>query len=101
MLIMFGSPLGRWPLPLDLGGFRALRALDLGSSQLRSLPQSIAWVKSLEAIELGNNPLSVGELRLLERLPALKFVGLKGTEVSAADAMLLQSRLASGCEVVV
>lgn len=101
VLIMFGSPLARWPLPLDLGAFRALRALDLGGSRLRGLPQSIAWVKSLEALELGNNPISILELTILERLPALRYVGLRGTEVSRADAMWLQARLASGCEVAV
>jgi hypothetical protein len=101
VLIMFGSPLARWPLPLDLGAFRSLRALDLGGCHLRGLPQSIAWVKSLEAIELSNNPIGLDELRLLERLPALRYVGLRGTEVSAIEAAALISRLADGCEVVI
>jgi hypothetical protein len=101
VLVMFGSPLGRWPLPIDLGGFRSLRALDLAASQLRSLPQSIAWVRSLEAIELANNPIGIDELRVLERLPALRYVGLRGTEVSASEAASFVSRLADGCEVFV
>jgi hypothetical protein len=101
VLLMFGSPLARWPLPLDLGAFRALRALDLGGSQLRGLPQSIAWVKSLEAIELGNNPLDIEAMDVLERLPALRYVGVRGTEITPGEAIALQDRLADGCEVVV
>ena len=101
VLILSGAPIARWPLPLDLAGFRALRAIDLAACDLRSLPASLARTSSLEAIELANNPIGRPALDGLARLPALRYVGLRGTEVTAFEAAAMLDWLPDGCEVVV
>lgn len=100
-LMLFGSPLGRWPLPLDLAAFTRLRAIDLSRSQLRSLPPTIERATSLEALELADNPLAAEMLDVLTLLPALRYVGLRGTEVTTAEADELRRILPTRCEVVV
>ena len=100
-LMMFGSPLGRWPMPLDLSSFTRLRALDLSRSQLRSLPPTLERVASLEALELAENPIAADMLDVLEALPGLRYLGLRGTEVTADDVEVLRAHLPSRCEIAV
>jgi hypothetical protein len=98
-LMLFGAPLGWLPLPVDLAAFPELRVLDLSRSSMRALPDTITEATALESIELGDNPLDLGALAPLWRLPSLRYVGLGGTEVTPAEAEALASRLPPGCHV--
>jgi len=100
-LMLFGAPLGWLPLPLDLAAFPELCVLDLSRSSLRCLPDSIIDATALESIELGDNPIDLGALAPLAHLPALRYVGLGGTEVTAAEASAFAALLPPGCRVEV
>ena len=98
-LRLFGSPLDGWPWPLELGVFRELQALDLATSRLRAVPRDIANATALEAIELADNPLDAGSLDVLAALPRLRYVGLRGTRIEAAQLAGLRAKLPEGCEL--
>ncbi len=98
MLVMFGSPLYMaWPW--DLAVFPRLQALDFSSSRLRWLLPDLANAVALEALELADNPLEADSLELLAALPSLRYVGLRGTGLTAAATASLRARLPAGCEL--
>jgi hypothetical protein len=100
-LVMHGAPLGWLPLPIDLAAFPELAVLDLSRSAVRSLPASITGAAGLESIELAENPIELAALGPLTKLPALRYVGLRGTEVSAVEAASFAAWLAPDCVVQV
>ena len=58
-------------VPDSIGQLSALRVLDLNDNHLRTLPRSIAGLRSLESLWLEDNPLSEEALaRIRALLPA-------------------------------
>jgi hypothetical protein len=82
VLRMFAMRLGPAGLSVDLARLGSLQALDLSQNGFDSVPPEALHCRSLEWLELGENPIEA--LPDFASLPALQFLGLAETRVPPA-----------------
>ena len=76
----------------DLSSFNLITSLNLKSNRLRSLPESLGFLISLEKLNLRNNVLSKLP-RSLNSVSSLKILDLHGNKFSSIDINLNKSLL--------